>query len=130
MDNNFKDATKIIIILILFAVVLQLYKNIFDGNETLNKLENYRVAKLPESIACIFNKNDCEDQAINGWSIVRGMMYFLIGLLIPGHYLAILIISILIEVGKPYFGGKPKYIINPLTNLVGYSLGSFIRRSW
>jgi len=121
--NNHCDIIKIILIIIIFVIVIQIY-NIFYKSKYGDYFKSIKIADVPDSVKCFFKEPQCEEGNIDGWSIVHALLYFGIGLVFPGHYITIIVISIIYEIIQPYLGNQPRYIINPLINLTGYSLGS------
>jgi hypothetical protein len=53
-------------------------------------------------------------------------IYIIIGYFIPQHYGAILVLSILCEITEIILGDTAKIILDPITNLIGYSIGSYL----
>ena len=92
-------------------------------------MSKIKISNVPYSVKCFFNEPGCEEGDIDGWTIVRGLAYFIIGLIVPNQYLAIITISIILEVVQPFIGNNPRYIINPLVSLTGYAFGSIIGTS-
>lgn len=113
---------KIIILLTIFAVIYQIY-NYFYKSTFINQI---KIADIPLEVKCFFKEPNCEEGDLDGWSIVYFLIYFIIGLVIPDQYITIVVILVFIEIVKPLGGYKPKYFINPLIGLTGYSIGSFI----
>ena len=113
-ENNIK---KILIMLIIFAIMWLVYKQYVTNVSTT-------IMDIPHSIKCFFNESGCEEGNLDYLSIVHFLVYFIIGMLFPNHYVIIIIISICYELMVSYLNGHPKYIINPLINFTGYALGS------
>lgn len=114
---------RIIILCIIFLVLLILYNftlKKWDGN-FLGKI---KITKVPDEIQCLFGEPKCDQGEINGWSIAHFLMYGIIGYLVPGEYVFILLISLAFEILEEPFGANSKIIIDPLTNLFGYWVGS------
>lgn len=122
MTSNTKQIVKIILLLIFFAIIWQIYNYLYRKNN--NQFLDMEIVDVPHSVKCFFNESKCEEGNINGWTLIYGLMYFIIGLVVPNQYLAILIISILFELFQSYHGNNAKYIIGPLVSLTGYGLGS------
>lgn len=91
-------------------------------------LSSIKISNVPHSIKCFFNEPGCDTGNIDGWTLMHGLAYFIIGIIVPDHYLFIVIVSIIFELAKPYFGDNARYIINPLVNLTGYAIGSAINK--
>lgn len=119
---------KLIVLLIIFAILWQIY-NITYRQKYGDYFGNMKVAEVPHSVKCFFNEPGCEEGDIDGWSIVYALIYFIVGLIIPNQYLAVIVISILFELAQPYFGNRSRYIINPLVNITGYGLGSLLSKN-
>jgi hypothetical protein len=127
-STNTDQIIKIVILLIIFAIIWQIYNYVYHPNQIRHGdfLKNIKIADVPHSVKCFFNEPGCEEGDIDGWAIVHGLMYFIIGLLVPNQYFAIIVISIIFEIIQPYLGNKPRYIINPLINITTYAIGSIL----
>jgi uncharacterized membrane protein len=68
-------------------------------------------------------KNKCENVKFDGWSLGHVAIYFTLGLLLPGYWVEILVISIVCEAFEYVAGWRARWIIDPLANLAGYWLG-------
>lgn len=77
-------------------------------------------------------KNNCENVKFDGWSIGHVAIYFTLGLVLPGHWLSVLALSIGCELFEYMVGWRARWIIDPVANLVGYALGHmyFIVLPW
>lgn len=90
--------------------------------------------KPPESIQCLIPnittnkaKNDCTRYVnIDGWSISHVVFFFLLGLVVPSHYIAVLLLSIIFEYGEYLVAWRARWVLDPLVNLLGYFLGSLL----
>lgn len=125
MASNSDQIKKIIVLLIIFAIVWQIYNYTYKSRYG-DFLGNSKLADVPNTLKCFFGEDRCEEGDIDGWTIVHGLMYFIIGLVIPNQYLAVIIISIIFELIQPYLGNGSRYIINPLVSITGYTIGSLI----
>ena len=125
ISSNTNQIKKIVVLLIIFAIIWQIY-NCTYGARNGDVLKNIKIADVPYSIKCAFNEPGCEEGNIDGWSIVHGLMYFIIGLIVPNQYLFIIATSITFEIIQPCFGNKSRYIINPLINITSYTIGSLL----
>ena len=72
------------------------------------------------------NKNKCEKVNVDGWTVMHIVMYFFLGMVIPGKYLFILILSIVCELFEYYSGWRARWFIDPIANVFGYWLGSLL----
>lgn len=87
-------------------------------------LGSVKIAKVPDDIKCFFNEPRCDKGDLNGWSLSHFAMYMIIGYFVPKQYVLILIISVLFEIIEVPIGANSKLIIDPITNLSGYWIGS------
>lgn len=108
--------SKEIVFLLLMIIIWILYIRI-----NLTK----KIIEVPNSVKCLFKYPSCDEADIDGHTIVYGMIYMLIGVMVPNKHIWAILFAISIESIKPYFGITPKYIINPLIGVTGYSLGSY-----
>jgi len=124
-NSTHDQIKKIIFLLIGFVIIWQIYNFTYKATygDFLSGLE---IADVPESLKCFFNEDKCEEGDLDGWTVAHIVMYFIIGYVVPDQYLAILFISIVWELFQPMIGSNAMFIINPLVNLTGYSLGSVL----
>lgn len=122
---NSNQIKKIIILLVFFIIVWQIYKMAYVSRYG-DILGEMKFAEVPYSVKCAFNEPDCEKGDLDGWSLVNALLFFIIGLIIPDKYLIIIVISVVLEILQPYFGNSSRYIINPLVNITGYAIGSLV----
>lgn len=122
-DKN--QIKKIIILILIFAILWKIYCYIFRSKYSFIN-ENENEIEIPKSIKCFFGEENCEEGNIDSWTLFLAFIYFVIGLIIPNQYLAIIIISIIFEFIEPVLGNRSKFIIGPLANLTGYTIGSLI----
>ena len=79
MANRQSDQIKkIIIILVIFAVIIIIYNATYKARYG-DFLSNFKISDVPNSIKCFFGEDNCEEGDIDGWSIIHGLMYFIIG---------------------------------------------------
>lgn len=128
MHCDYKEINKIIILLVIFAVMWQIYNYIYRVSNN-DHLSNIKIADMPFSIKCFFGEPGCDEGNIDGWTIIHGLTYFIIGLIVPNQYLAIVIISILFEIVRSCLGNNVRYILNFLVNMTGYGIGSVMSPS-
>ena len=88
---------------------------------------------LPNSFTCAIpyvspnpEKNNCEDVHFDCWTVGHLLIYFTLGLVVPKHYLLILVISILCEAYEYIAGWRARWLLDPLSNMVGYIIGSLV----
>lgn len=113
-----------IIYFIIILVILQLYTSTYQAK--YNSLSTFKISDIPMSIKCMFQEKNCEQGDLDGWSLLHCFIYFCIGLVAPNKYLNVFIVSVLFEIIQPYLGNSARFILNPLCNITGYSLGSLI----
>lgn len=106
-----------IILLLLIILICILYNHI-------NLTE--KIIEIPYSIKCFFNEPKCDEGNIDGQTLIYGLIYVMIGLMIPNKHIWIILLSISIEIIRPYLNLTPKYIVNPLIGITGYSFGSYL----
>ena len=114
---------KIIILLIVFGILWHIYTSSNIGSQNDMQFSK-KIMDVPKSIKCFFSDQHCNEANLDAGSVVQLIVYFIIGLMVPNHYVAIIIISIIIEIAKPFFGYRSKYVVNPIINFTGYLIGS------
>ena len=67
----------------------------------------------------------CSKVVVDGWTLMHILLYFTIGVFIPGHWQVALLVSILFEYYEYISGWKAKWIIDPVANMTGYLLGTY-----
>jgi hypothetical protein len=68
-------------------------------------------------------KNDCETVKLDAWSVGHLLIYFTLGLLVPGMWIVVFLISIACETFEYTVGWRARWLMDPLVNMVGYGLG-------
>lgn len=122
-----EQVKKIIIIIVILTIIFQVYNMTYKARYG-DFLHQLKITTVHDSVKCFFGEDGCEEGDIDGWTLIHGLMYGLIGYYIPNHYLAIIIISIVFELVQPYLGNRARYIVNPLVNLTGYGIGSVLSK--
>jgi hypothetical protein len=84
--------------------------------------------EMPYGLKCYFNEVGCERGDFSIFSIFHFVGYLVIGLLIPGYYIEILILSVACELLELGLGYPTKFFLDPAVNLSGYLVGSLL--SW
>lgn len=120
---------KIIVMLSIFTVIILIYNQTYKAKYG-DFLTNFKISDVPDSIKCMFGEDNCEEGDIDGWSICHGLMYFIIGLIAPNYYITITAVSVVFELVQPFLGNSSRYIINPLVNLTGYTIGSIMSKNF
>lgn len=111
------EIEKIIILIIIFTIIFFIYKK---------KFHDILIIDLPYSLGCLFKRKHCENGFIDELSLIYIFIFFIIGLIYPNKYVIVFVISIIFELIQPYLTRKPRYIIGPLVNFIGYMVGSLI----
>jgi len=93
------------------------------------KLSGVTVAEVPYNVKCFFHEPNCEKGDIDGETMFRGLLFLIIGYIMPNNFLLIFLIIGLLTIGEPMFGRDARYIINPLVSITGYAIGSVIGQS-
>ena len=84
--------------------------------------------EVPYAIKCYFGEENCQKGNIEVFTLIHFIGYTIIGLLIPGLYWEILIISVACELLELAMGITSKFFLDPAVNMLGYVLGSAL--SW
>lgn len=71
-------------------------------------------------------KNNCENVKFDGWSIGHILIYMTLGMVLPGYWFQILILSYACEIFEYIVGWRARWIIDPLVNMFGYLLGHLV----
>uniref|UniRef100_A0A6C0LTE8 Uncharacterized protein n=1 Tax=viral metagenome TaxID=1070528 RepID=A0A6C0LTE8_9ZZZZ len=85
-----------------------------------------KLISIPHDVKCFFNESNCEEGDVDGWTLLSGFIYIIAGYLIPNNYFAAILISVIIEIIKSKTKMNSKFIINPLFNITGYAIGSYL----
>jgi len=104
----------ILIIVYIYAIISNKYGDI---------LKKIRIDILGKS-KCSIPYEDCEKQVLDGYGLFRMFVFFGIGHINPHSHIHIGILSILLQIYAFLLGSKNNHLLNPLLNIVGYSLGS------
>lgn len=119
MYSELSRSGKFFLIMIVLTILLSTYYLTYAE-------KNSKIISIPLEIKCLFGEDYCEEGDIDYWVLLHGFIYTMIGILIPGQYLAVTIMSILFEFMQTYMGNGARFIVNPLVNLTGYGLGSLL----
>jgi hypothetical protein len=68
-------------------------------------------------------KNKCENVKFDGWSIGHVLIYATVGMVLPGHWVAVLALSVACEAFEYAVGWRARWLIDPIANMVGYMIG-------
>ena len=117
-NKQIKFAIFIIFIIIIWLIYSFIYK--------FNSIRDNKFIEIPYDIKCYFKEKRCEEGNIDILSIIYGLMFFFLGLILPGYYLTVIIAAIIIEVIQQLIGNGSRYIINPLIAITSYMIGSVL----
>lgn len=107
--------------------------------ETIQKkADTLPTLKLPSTLKCLLPHSKCEAGDLNLWSLLHLVAYAIIGYFVPNQYLAVIYLSFVFELIELGMGNTSKLIVDPITNLLGYVIGSSLspysystgKRSW
>ena len=107
----------VIVVLIFFVIGWRMYGDV---------IRKFKIIDVPYSVKCYFGEQGCEKGDIDGETLCRGILFLIIGLLIPNNYFHIIVITSIMTVIEPMFGYDTKFIINPLVSVTGYAIGSLL----
>jgi hypothetical protein len=120
------------IILLISTLIWWLFNNFIRPAMTVtsSSIHKKRLIRMPYCISCAFpdvsqtpEKNKCYEHHVDGWSVSHFLIYFFIGMFVPGFYLEMLILSIGAEGFEYMSGWRARWIIDPVVNMIGYITG-------
>lgn len=79
-------------------------------------------------LKCVVPYGNCEHDLITGWSLIRLVMFGVIGAYMPDNYITVLVYGAITESTALASRGRPRYISNTLVNTAGYAIGSNFRQ--
>lgn len=124
--SHLGQTSKILLLIFIFTVIYWLYDATYRAR--YGHAISSSLWSVPLEVKCFFGEDKCEEGDIDYWTLLHGLIYFVIGILVPDQYLTVIIVSIVFELLQPYLGNGSRYLINPLVNLTGYSVGSVLSR--
>ncbi|MEM0354186.1 MAG: hypothetical protein QXW79_01255 [Thermoplasmata archaeon] len=125
MIHIHRPLKEVILLTLVFVIMFQIYM-LVSYTKYDSILKKVRLADVPYSIKCFFDGPVCEEGNLDGWSLLHGSIFIAVGFAIPNKYLLVIIFSMLFELVRFHFGYEARPIINPLVNLTGYMIGSFL----
>jgi hypothetical protein len=103
-------------------------------NKTLRKKHGDLIGnKIPEIdmpgiLKCnVLEFDQCEKSVLDGWSLCHFIVHAITGFLFPGKTFFIFIIAIMTELFEQIIGFRAKYILDPITNVVSYGIGTLLK---
>jgi hypothetical protein len=130
-DYNFIALYFSIIIFIWVSAVFGRYLYVGFSDQHITKEwtkddDKNIIIEVPDTLRCLFGESTCKHGNVVIWTVFHVILYIIAGILIPGHYLVMLLISILCEAIEASLGITSKFIIDPLFNIFGYLIGNLI----
>lgn len=86
------------------------------------------VLKLGTGFKCMLKHEKCEEGDMDGWSVMHIIVNFICGYWFPDEYAFIGILALATELFEARLGYRPRYILDPITNVSAYALGIWVRR--
>lgn len=123
-EHDYNKLALIFSIICFLWFISILVRWLYCSDKKIDPLGSLPKIKVPKCIKCIIKHNKCETGDINAWNVIHLIIYITVGYLVPDRYLVILYISILNELIEIGTGNTAKLIIDPITNLIGYFIGS------
>lgn len=127
------DCIKITVLLIIWVIIWMVYnvtiRPMYPNPLLDDPLTCYKIS-LPDCMKCYIkevstnpNNNDCTKEDIDGWTLGHIAIYYTIGLFVPTIHFEVFIISMICEIWEYFCGWRARWVVDPLTNLLGYQLG-------
>ena len=127
------ELIKIAVLLIIWVIVWMLYnvsiRPMYPNPLLDDPLTTFKIS-LPDCTKCYIKEvstnpdnNDCTKEDIDGWTLGHIAIYYTIGLFVPNIHFEVFIISMLCEIWEYRCGWRARWIVDPITNLLGYQLG-------
>lgn len=134
-----KYEINIVLLLLVFWCIPWWIYNCFIRTKDFHPMGT-EVLPTPKWISCGIpyvsidpKKNVCENVKFDGWTIGHILIYFTIGMVLPGYWRQIFLLSIACEIFEYIVGWRARWLMDPLTNMFGYLLGHLIiinLRNW
>ena len=100
------------------------FRWLFYTEQRKKDMEKTPKIEVPSCVKCVVKYNKCEEGDLNVWSFIHLICYTVIGYFVPGLYLTIIYVSVVFEIIEIGMGNTSKIIVDPVTNLLGYFIGS------
>jgi hypothetical protein len=126
-NNSYNIPWNIIILYVVIIFMTYIYYHCVIDNygDIISKGPVYDVLGDKK---CIIKYKNCNNQVIDGWLIVKFLIYGTIGYLRPHLHGKLITFSILKQLFLYSKKTPYKYILNPLTVIAGYSSGALINK--
>jgi len=134
------ELIKITVLLIIWVIIWMIYnvsiRPMYPNPLLDDPLTTFKIL-LPDCTKCYIKEvstnpdnNDCTKEDIDGWTLGHIAIYYTIGLFVPNIHFEVFIISIMCEIWEYRCGWRARWIVDPLTNLLGYQLGVWHAKNW
>jgi hypothetical protein len=130
-QKNFNITLVVITVWVLLWFLYNAFVRSMYPNPKLDDPLTKFSIELPSFLKCNIKNvsknpkdNDCNKENLDGWSIAHFFIYYSIGLFVPNAHLLMLIISYICESWEYFMGWRARWIADPLTNLLGYHIGT------
>ena len=122
--NDLALAFSVVLILWLITISLRYFCNFGMTHNKKKRFWDRVIFKMPKSVKCFIGDINCKKGDITLWTVFHFIIYFVVGVFLPHHYIEILLISIGCELLESGIGHTSKYIVDPVVNMLGYIIGS------
>lgn len=122
----------LLLVLIAWCIPWYVY-NRFIRTKEFHPMGTHVPIPTPQFLSCAIpyvsrnpKKNDCTKVKFDLWSVGHVLIYATIGMVLPGYWLPVLILSILCEAFEYIVGWRARWLIDPIANLFGYAIGHMV----
>jgi len=106
-------------------ILLWLFCNLTSSDKKDDKRDD-NVIDIPPCLKCLLPLKRCDDEVIESVTVAHFLAYTIIGYLVPNLYMEIFLISITFEFFEGAIGYTAKIVVDPIVNMLGYLLGSYM----
>lgn len=85
---------------------------------------------FPKNVKCFIGEKKCEEAVINIWTFLHFTINFIAGYYYPDRFLFVFLFAIITEIWELLIGFNAKWFIDPIANLSGYALGSYLHHKY
>lgn len=126
-DKNIKG---IILVYFISGLIWTIYCKFLAGG-LINSIPGRGKYSIdpPKSAKCFIGERKCEEAVINIWTLFHFIINFIAGYFYPNRYLFVFIFAFITEIWELLIGFNAKWFIDPLANLSGYMLGSYLHKN-
>lgn len=126
------EVNTLVTVLCFWTVAWALYNRGIKREGVFDPMR-HTLIRAPEVLSCTFptvnrdpSLNDCTAAHFDGWSLGHLLIYVSLGALLPHRFFTVLAVSLACEGIEYVQGWRSRWIIDPLTNLIGYALGHLV----